>query len=250
MLHNPTLDGSPFYWKGGTVGIELIHGFSATTAEVRPLATALHETGYTIAGPLLPGHYSEPQELNRVRWQDWVDAVEKAYQELAGQCKTVIVGGESTGALLSMYLAIQHPEIAAILLYAPALKLNLSPINALLIHLLAPFIPWLPKENMDSNELWQGYPVNPLKGAIQLLKLQKEVYPLLSRIKQPVLIVQGKLDTTVHAETPEIIYDQVGSAIKEKFWLEQSAHCVILDREFPQVVALTQQFLNRILDKN
>jgi carboxylesterase len=247
MIHNPQLEGSPFYWEGGSEGILLIHGFSATTAEVRPLGKTLHSAGYTIAGPLLPGHFTNPDDLNRVHWQEWVNTVEEMYQRLSLRCNKIVVGGESTGALLSLHLANQHPEIAALLLYAPALRLNLTPVHSILLQLLAPFIPWLYKKDMDSNDLWQGYPVNPLKGVRQLIRLQKIVRSVLPGIRQPVLIIQGKLDTTVHPEVPDFIYNQVRSTIKEMYWMDQSAHCVILDRELNQVAALTLQFLHRVL---
>jgi carboxylesterase len=249
MLHNPQLEGSPFFWEGGTEGVLLIHGFTATTAEVRPLAQTLHSSGYTVAGPLLPGHFTTPQDLNRVRWQDWVSAVEDMYLRLSSRHKSIVVGGESTGGLLSLYLASQHPSITALLLYAPALRLNLNPFESFLIHMLAPFVPWLPKKNLDSNDLWQGYPVNPLMGVVQLLQFQKKVRPLLPGIKQPALIVQGKLDNTVHPCVPDVIYGQIGSIIKEKYWMDHSAHCVIIDREFDQVTDLTFQFLNRVLGR-
>ena len=63
MILNPHLEGDSFFWEGGEVGILLIHGFTATTAEVRPLAEFLHKNGYTVAGPLLPGHYTKPDDL-------------------------------------------------------------------------------------------------------------------------------------------------------------------------------------------
>ena len=247
MLHNPRLEGSPFYWEGGPEGILLIHGFSATTAEVRPLAQFLHLSGYTVAAPLLPGHYTNPHDLNRVHWQDWVNTVEEWYQRLKLQCDSIVVGGESTGALLSLYLASMHPEIVALLLYAPALRLKLRPIELVLLHLLSSFVPWLPKKNLDSNDLWQGYSVNPLKGVMQLMALQKEVRPLLPEIKQPILLVQGKNDSTVHPGVPDVIFNQVSSSIKEKYWMDHSAHCVIIDQEFDQVTGLTKQFLHRVL---
>ena len=247
MLYNPQLEGSPFYWKGGSEGILLIRGFSATSAEVRPLAQSLHLSGYTVAAPLLPGHYTNPHDLNRVHWQDWVNTVEEWYQRVRLQCNSIVVGGEATGALLSLFLASKHPEIVALLLYAPALRLNLSPIETFLLHPLALFVPWLPKKNLDSNDLWQGYSVNPLKGVIQLLCLQKKDRPILPEIRQPILIIQGKNDITVHPGVPDEIFNQVRSTIKEKYWMDHSAHCVIIDQEFDRVIGLTVQFLNRVL---
>ena len=176
-----------------------------------------------------------------------MNTVEEWYQRLKLQCDSIVVGGESTGALLSLYLASKHPEIVALLLYAPALRLNLSPIDIFLLHPLALFVPWLPKKNLDSNELWQGYTVNPLKGVIQLLCLQKKVRPILPEIRQPILIIQGKNDITAHPGVPDEIFNQVRSTIKEKYWMDHSAHCVIIDQEFDQVTGLTKQFLHRVL---
>ena len=143
----------------------LIHGYTATTAEVRPLARDLHQQGYTVAGPLLPGHNTQPEDANRYRWRDWVRAVEESYQQLAARCQRVVVGGESTGALLALYLASEHPEAAAILAYAPALKLKMGPRQIALIRVLAPFVPYIRKQEMGDDPLWQGYPVYPAEGA-------------------------------------------------------------------------------------
>lgn len=246
-IHNPHLNGNPFFWPGQQDGILLIHGFTATVAEVRPLAEALHQAGFSIAAPLLPGHYTRPEDLNRVRWQDWVAAVQQAYRQLADRCERVIVGGESTGGLLSLYLAAQIPQITALLLYAPALRLNARPFDRLRLYLAAPFLPWIPKNNMDSDDLWQGYPVNPLKGVIQLLELQKHVRPLLRKIRQPTLIVQGVLDQTVHPDVPADICRQIQSEVCEIHWMHRSGHCVILDQERQEVFEITLQFIDRVL---
>ena len=246
MIHNPHLAGDQFYWPGGPLGILLIHGFSATAAEVRPLAEALHKAGYTIAAPLLPGHFTRPEDLNNVCWQDWVAEVEGMYQRLLPECEQLVVGGESTGGVLSLYLAAQYPQIAAILLYAPALRLTLRPIDIIRLYLFAPFVAYVPKDYMDSNELWQGYPANPLKGAIQLLKLQKNVKPLLGQIHQPTLIVQGRLDQSVHPEVPDMISNKIQARICEKYWMPNSGHCVLLDKERQDIFNITLRFLENV----
>lgn len=225
----------------------LIHGFTATVAEVRPLAEALFSAGYTVAGLLLPGHYTQPADLNQVSWQDWVAAVETAYQHLSSRCERVAVGGESTGGLLSLYLAAQHPEIAALLLYAPALRLTLKSSSIIIMHLLSPLVPWVPKSYMDSNPLWQGYSVNPLKGVLQLLKLQKQIRPRLSQVNQPTLIIQGRLDKSVHPEVPDTIYNGIQSSLRIKVWMEKSGHCVLLEGERQTIFDMTLRFLEQAL---
>jgi len=248
MLLNPDLQGEPFFLQAGPLGVLLVHGFTATAAEVRPLADRLHSAGYSVTAPLLPGHNTDPKDLNRVNWQDWVAEVEKSYHFLASICERIVVGGESAGGLLSLYLASKHPEIEALLLYAPALRLNMRPLDRIRLQIASPFIPWVSKPDSDPNPFWQGYPVNPLRGVVQLLRLQDQVLPNLGIIDQPILIVQGRHDKTVHPDVPELIYEQVSSKIKEKYWMPESGHCVIIDDEFEQVVEISLSFLRRIFD--
>jgi len=247
QLRNPQLEGSPFYWPAGSTGVLLCHGFTATTAEVRLLAQALLTQGYTVSGPLLPGHGTTPQDCNRFTWEDWYAAFQHSYEQLASHCTTVVVGGESAGALLALRLAGEHPEVAAILCYAPALRLKLGRGVIFLLSLLRPFLASIPKPPSTDNNPWQGYSVQPLKGAYQLIRLQKEVLPMLPEIHQPILIMQGRLDPTVHPDGPQIIYNQVSSTVKELHWLEQSTHCIILDTERDLAAKLTIDFLKRVL---
>ncbi len=247
VFRNPQLEGSPFYWEAGPTGVLLCHGFTATTAEVRLLARALHAHGYTVAAPLLPGHGTTPQDCNRSTWQDWYASVEQTYQQLAAHCQHVVIGGESTGALLVLYLASNHPEASGILCYAPALRLLLGRMTNFLLSILAPFVTSVPKSPSIDDNPWQGYTVQPLKGAVQLKHLQKVIPPILPQIRQPILVLQGRLDPTVNPESSQIIYNQVSSSVKELHWLEHSTHCVILDNEHDLAASLTLDFLQRIL---
>jgi carboxylesterase len=253
MIKNPHLEGDPFTWEGGPTGVLLVHGYTATTAEVRPLARILYEHGYTVAGPLLPGHNTKPEDANRYRWRDWVRSVEVAYRELEVRCLRVVVGGESTGALLALYLASEHPELACVLSYAPALRLTLRRRDVTKLYLAAPFKPYIakrqsaPSTSSGGDLLWRGYPVTPLRGAIELLRLQRAVRPRLPRVQQPILVAQGRNDPTVHPSAPETIYREVSSTVKELHWFDHSAHKVILDDERDQVFALTLAFIEKAL---
>jgi len=244
-LVNPQLEGDPFFWEAGPVGIFLAHGLTATCAEVRPLAKRLNAAGFTVAGPLLPGHGTHPQDLNHVKWQDWAQSGEETCQQLKARCQRVFIAGESMGAVLALYLASQHPEAAGVIAYAPAIKLNLRVYDPLLLRLMAPFVPWLPKGSLDASKAWQGYPVNPLKGALQLLHFQRAVRQRLPKIHQPLLVMQGRLDTTVHPTVGQIILNGVSSTAKELHWMEKSSHVVIIDQELDEVTRITLEFLNR-----
>jgi carboxylesterase len=244
-LHNPHLDGDSFFWQGGPAGILLAHGYTATAGEVRPLVEKLRQKGYTIAAPLLPGHGTHPDDLNRVRWQDWVAAGQQALDRLFETCEQVIVGGESMGGVLALYLAAKNPQVKAVLLYAPAIQLTASKFDRLKLYLAAPFISQLPRQGLDCPDTWQGYPNVPLKGAIQLLHFQAATLPLLPKIHQPVQIFQARLDRTVAAAAGDIILNGVSSQVKELHWMEKSHHTILLDVELDDVTAKTLAFLER-----
>jgi len=246
---NPHLPGAPFFWEGGPVGVLLVHGFTATPAEVRPLGQYLHARGFTVAGPLLPGHGTSPQDANRTRWQDWTRAVEASYRQLVARCDTVFLGGESMGGLLALYLASEHPQAAGILAYAPAL-ITVPAYGCYMLPLLALFIRYLPKSNHPPSlvdERWQGYPVTPLPAVAQFYRLQRVVRRRLPLIRQPVLVVQGRLDGVVHPCVPDKVYQAVKSTLKEVHWMANSHHSVLLDGEWEQAAQLTLDFIQRIV---
>ena len=248
-LVNPELEGDAFFWKGGDKGILLIHGLTATTAEVRPLAKRFHDEGFTVSAVLLPGHGTTPEELNQTQRKEWIAVCEKAYSELREKCSSVIVGGESTGAILTLHLASEHPEIKALLLFAPAMRLSASFLKTLFLIAVSSFVFAIPKkfENDTSSIPWQGYKVNPLKAGVQLLKLQRETEKRLPRIYQPTLIIQASLDNTVDLKSGDMISRGIQSAVRESHWMEKSNHVVILDNELEEVTTITLEFVKKIL---
>lgn len=245
LFQHPELDGSAFHWHKGKIGILLIHGFTATSVEVRTLARFLFEKGYTVSGPLLPGHGTTPEDLNQQKWESWVEAAENSFNELSRECDQVFVGGESMGAVISLWLAAQHHNISGLLLFAPAIQVN----SLGLSRFLSPFIPYLNKKNNDDSMLWQGYTVNPLKAATQFFKLQTIVKSQLKTISQPTLILQGKLDTTIDPESAQIVYDSIVSKDKKILWLANSTHCILLDKEFEFAAQECEKFIQRLSSK-
>jgi carboxylesterase len=246
-LVNPELDGDSFLWEAGPTGVLLLHGLTATTAEVRLLAADLLAQGYTVMGPLLPGHGTKPEDLNTVTWQDWAWTAETSYQHIATLCEHVFVGGESTGAALALHLAEHHQEISGVLCYAPAIKLAMPIHKKVQLYASAPFIEAIPKADVDNNPYWQGYKVNPLRSVQELIALGRIVRHDLDKITQPVLVVQGRHDETVASDAGQIILDNVQSDLKEMAWLEESGHIILLEDEREAITRLTLRFMEQVL---
>jgi carboxylesterase len=97
----------PFFFHGSEdVGVLLVHGYSGTPAELRELGERLHtDNNYTVLGILLPGHGTDPHDLERIKWQDWYLAVEAGVKMLKQTCRKVVVIGMSMGSLLTLMAA-------------------------------------------------------------------------------------------------------------------------------------------------
>ncbi|MGC9333223.1 MAG: alpha/beta hydrolase [Anaerolineae bacterium] len=243
------LDPTAYAADGGPIGALLIHGFPGSPVETRPMGQYLASHGLTVRCPLLPGHGTRPEDLIGVRWQAWAGEVEAALADLQGRCREVFVGGLSLGSLLTLWLGAGHPEIAGLVPMAPAIKIDspLVPLTVALRHAIK-YVPAaaLPKDDLADPEavgrIW-CYDKTPMWGAGEVYLLQRQVLPLLPQIKQPMLILQGQLDTSVDPQAAQILYDRVGSADKELVWLEHSGHNLLVDSEREQVWARTCEWI-------
>jgi len=242
IFEHPELDGKSFFLKGNHIGALLIHGFTATTIEVRFLADYLHKKGFTVSAPLLPGHGTTPVDLNKKKYSDWIDCVEESYRTLKKSCSTVIVGGESMGAVLTLLLAEKYSEIKAILLYSPAIKIASLKYSKLLKYIK----PIIQKGNYNDLMPWQGYSVYPLFAANEFLLLQKLVVQKLFQVKQPVLIFDGAYDKTIDKGSSDVILSSIGSLIKSKQIMPDSGHVILLDKEFCETAEYSWKFIQML----
>ena len=251
IFENPQLDGGTFSLNGsGDTGILLFHGFTSTTVEVRPLAEFLHQAGYSVMAPLLPGHGTRPEDALSVHKADWLKTADQAYQSLKTRTRKVVVGGESMGALLALHLASTYPDIAGVVTYAPAIQVS----GQWRAVLLAPFVKIRPKYYLHEESSaappdtlpWQGYNVLPIPAVAQFFWLQQQVRQELYSVRQPALIFQGKLDGTITPDGAKVILNKLGSQDKRLVWLEKSGHTLLLGKEHNQIYRDTLAFIQRV----
>ena len=229
-MRNDHLVGDDFHWQGNPTGILLIHGFTATTTEVRLIGEKLHDAGYTVAAPLLPGHGTHPDDLNRATWQMWLQKVKQFYEMLARECNQVFVVAESMGTLLALALAVEHPEVKGLLLFAPAIKVH----KLWLSRLVSPFMKYLAKSSEDDGLPWKGYNVYPVQASVEMLKLQKVARRHLSEVTVPTMLFTGEYDTTLTPDAAELVLKKIGSREKGLIHMSESPHCILLDGELDQ----------------
>ena len=254
MARYSHLDPSSFFLQGGPTGVLLIHGFTGAPTEMRLLGDSLNQNGLTVSGPLLPGHGTTVEEMNRCKWTDWTGCVEQATIDLRRRCETVFVGGLSMGSLLTLYLAAHHPEVPGAIVYSPALKiadrrLALTPLAKYVVRTL-------PKDvNGDSDltdpeahrHLW-SYDENPVAAAAELMKLRREVERLMPQVTCPLLIIHSTLDRSIHPDSARLTYELTGTpaANKQLVTLHNSGHNLAVDSEWELVASRTLQFISQI----
>ena len=227
-IQNAHLNGNPINYIGNKeIGILLIHGFTATTVEVGQLAKHFINKDFSVSAPLLPGHGTTPHDLNTKKYREWIDCVENAFQDLRSRCKKILVGGESMGAVLTLYLAEKHSEIKGIYLFSPALLVE----KLRYVRFIKMIQPIRDKNLPEDGLAWQGYSVYPTRAAHQFYKLTKLVKGSLSRVTCPALLFQGKHDTTIDANNIEYISQKISSQIKQLIYLQSSGHVMLLDQE-------------------
>lgn len=106
--------------------IVYLHGFSGSTADGAPVHKEIAKAlGANIYLPRLYDHGLDTQEgLANYNGEKSLDSAREALAvgKLLG--KKVILMGTSTGCTLALALAAQHPELAALVLYAPNIRIN------------------------------------------------------------------------------------------------------------------------------
>ncbi len=225
-----------FYFKGSNgQAILLLHGWSTTPYEIRRLGKFLNERGYTVYGPMLKGHGATAEDLENVKYQDWLTDAENAYDKLRRKYDCVYVGGTSMGATLSICLAKKRRNIAGLILMATPYRLKFEKIGELAMKLLSKFKKYHKKfypptfGGATTVTRLISYQVYPIKNVLEVGELAKKARQNLNEISQPCLILQSAHDHIVAKNSADKIYEQISSKEKRKRYLKKAYHTFISD---------------------
>ncbi len=219
-------------------GALLLHGFTATPESLGLLTTSLKEKGFLVEAPLLPGHGTTARDLGEKTWQDWYEGAVGAYQKLKGKVDSVCVAGLSMGGLLTLMLASEFPVDRIALLATPVIFVGfmtdvvLPLVGNTPLHHLYQYHPKFVGGAINDPEArkdFVSYTKMPIKGIMQILKLQVEVKKRLPSIHVPALIVHSVRDTVAPYQNMEFIKNHLGTKTVKTVTLERSNHVITLD---------------------
>lgn len=238
----------PFNHDGSDIGVLLCHGFTGTPQSLRPWGEYLADRGYTVRVPLLPGHGTTWQEMNRTRWQDWYACVDKAFRELHEACEHVVVGGLSMGGALSLQLAQEHgPRISGLILVNPAVKFD-DP-RTRLVPVLKHLIGSLEAVGNDVKKpgvTELAYTRTPLKAGHSQLIAWQSVIRDLPEVTHPVLLLRSAQDHIIPASSSALILSRISSRDVTEVLLQDSYHVATIDNDAQRIFDESAKFIERI----
>src|SRR4030065_1000366 len=199
----------PFLFPGNRIGCLLVHGFTGAPKEMRWMGEYLGNLGYTVLGVRIAGHATQPEDMLRMQWKDWIASVEDGYHLLKGMVDDVFVIGLSMGGILSLQFSAHNPVCGVVTLSTPYAMPNDPRLPFL--RLLSIFMRWVKQGDSD----WHNpeaakdhicYPYFPTRAVLQLRDLLKEMRTDLPHVSVPVLIIHSKQDTGVSPHNAEKIF--------------------------------------------
>jgi carboxylesterase len=221
--------------EGNSHGILLLHGFGDTPQTLGLLARHLHQSGFDVRAPLLPGHGRSVEAFVISRRAEWIAFARQELADLRANHATVSVAGLSMGGALAAILASETPEIKSLVLLAPYLGMPVIGRIASASHwiwgpVLGPRKSSSPRSILDPEERKKnlGYGVYTGRLLYELWRLAAQARRALPTITAPTLIIQSKHDPRIAPSIAERALAAVGAREKKLSWAE-GGHIITVD---------------------
>ncbi len=259
MLSLPPSSQESFYLPGTDAGALLLHGFSGTPYEVRLIGETLSAENIGVHAPLLPGHGTDPADLNQTKHEEWLSAARHSFNALDSQAPRFLVGS-SMGSLLVLILAAElRDKVDGLVLLAPATAISpVSHLGVLLSMLgVGKLFPFIPKAELggdigdpEARALNPTYPTMPLEAVSEFDIVRRKALRVLKRIHAPTCVIHGAKDGTALPESSRMIAEQISSRWLERISMPDSHHLVALDYEREAVCQAVVRFLRQLVPLN
>lgn len=246
----------PFFFLGeeNQPACLLVHGFTGTPKEMRSMGETLHrEYGFHCLGIRLTGHATDPNDMIRSRYTDWIASVQDGYHLLSAVSNRIYLIGLSMGGILSL-LGSTRLDVAGVVALSTPFRLPYD-YPAWKMKILSKFQRFRPKSKSPPGANWFdkqafarhiSYPHNPVRSGAELQLLIAEMRAALPAIKVPVLLIHSKNDTYVLPEHMEHYFAALTTSDKTKLYVSGSGHVLTSDAARNQVFEAVSDFINRI----
>ncbi|MFC4786605.1 alpha/beta hydrolase [Nocardioides sp. MAHUQ-72] len=248
-LHSPlSAAARPELTGGRRVGVLLSHGFTGSPASMRPWAEHLAELGYAVEMPLLPGHGTTWQEMNRTTWADWYAELTRAFDKLAAENDGVVVAGLSMGGALVLQLAADRSDrVAGVVVVNPAVATKRLDVKLLpVLKHVVPSFPGITNDIKKPGVVEHGYERTPLRAAHSMFRAWPTLVADLPRVTAPLLYFRSTVDKVVDESSEPRILGAVSSRDVTVRRLENSYHVATLDNDADLIFDESAAFVARV----
>ncbi len=211
---------------------------------MRGLGRRLAAAGYTVLGPRLAHHGTNAADMNRSRWWDWYYSALDGWHLLNGVCDQVFVIGLSMGGLTALLLAANNPVAGVVVMSTPGIYRDQRRMR--LARYLWRLKPLLGKPEAETaDESWPSYRLYPVRAAGELLAYIDAMVEALPGVTAPALLMHAVGDAAVRPENLDYIYENIGSVVKRKVWIERGGHVMTEDIDKERVYQEVIDFLTK-----
>lgn len=226
----------------------VLHGFNDTPQSMAYLATRLHEAGWSVLAPRLPGHGVRlPLMARDSRAALWRQAVAAHYSALRAEHDIVVVCGQSMGGALATLLAAAHPEIPALVLLAPYLSMpwsiQLRTALAWVLQLTSPYFQGSGGDrslhDAEAKARALGPGVITARTMTELRAVARAAEAVLPTLRVPTLYMQSREDNRISEADARRHFAAIGSPDKVMHWLSGCGHIISADYGRDEVAAET-----------
>ena len=219
--------------------ILVIHGFSEGLYDNEFLVNQLQlNSRFDVYAWTLPAH--EKPIINKVKYTDWVDAVDSQIKYLLDHgYRKIYVVGHSMGGLLSGYLASKYPEIKKVVLLSAAYdyfsseqyRKDLRDFNN------------LKDTDASYKNFFHKLMKVPITTMMQFRKLVNEYKNCITEVTQEVLVLHGDKDEVVPYDTMNYIKENIKSTKVTYTTVKDGRHVLVRGKKKQEVIDYIERFL-------
>jgi len=231
----------------------ILHGYTGGPDEFRDLAdTLLHRLDAYVSVPLLPGHGTSEEDLERYSFTDFLSACTNYVREMEQSGKPFVVIGHSFGGSLAP-LAVAHASPAALVLTVTPFSLRFPfslPASSLIARTKRFWSKKLPPQEVRERSGRFYYTRMPGIGMYFINRSNRLLRKVLPTISCPILTINNRLDPLCFPESGAAMLALSGkNSANKAVILENRKHGLFYGEGTEEVIEEIVSFLENVFKK-
>jgi carboxylesterase len=223
---------------------------------MRPLAQGLNAAGFRVDLPRLPGHGTDPKDLQRTRYADWRGEVVRSVERLARDADHVALVGLSMGASLSLDVAssLDRSYLALVCINPQILDrggalVAIAPLLEKVVPMAPASLAGLRKDDIAKPGVSEyAYDWVPVAAGNSFTRELPRLRKQAAALGCPLLVAHSTQDHSVPPENSAALLRIVNGA--EELLLERSFHVATLDYDLELLLTRITAFFDRALARS